>query len=247
MKRFNISIMVLAMTLVAAGAEAGPRTPEQAWRQMQGGAHRRITPVLPTNNRGAAGAMISPRVRNLQGGYYINRMKKPAKKGMQLPAIPQITPEPNAGQKKEPKKQPRPLTTPAAKGPQPKAVPTAPAKGRLAAALTRIVGKIRKAVARHREARKNKAPPNTPLSQFAHQLGLTTEALVGGVRLNQLKNISQGTLYSLRQGKIITETEYQTILRMRTGLPIAPASDPTPQVTVKKEEPQLVPPPASFQ
>ncbi len=84
--------------------------------------------------------------------------------------------------------------------------------------LSRMMQRLNEAMREQARSRQKAAVSLEQLREMSRHVGLITEYLVGTARLPSLYKLSPETLVTLRRGKMITETEYQTLMGIAAGL-----------------------------
>ncbi len=266
----TIILASLSLLLALPSAWAGPKTPEQAWRQMQGGSQRRIT--LPRTNRPL---YRTPQVKRplVRTKTKTNTTVVQPKQKPQIPAAKKPVKKPGQGwlsklkskfkRSNEPKVKEKAQSTDVADVQQARSHKVGRAMGLARVKLTSLwsglVGGINNIIAAHRQRREIRDAAFNALYWRQPMIipagsPIPAEVLIGGMRLHKLQNLSQGTLTNLYRSGMVTAAEYRIITEARMGLPQmmqmqqgAPAPEGGQTAAPQPEQPTMPPPPQQQQ
>lgn len=251
------TLLLAAALLLALGQPAGaaPRTPEEAWRQMQG-----LTQPKHRTNLRPHGKRTPPRRTTKQS----LRPLHPRSAG---PKAEGKTKNRGAGAAEG---KDTATTTRAGEGEGKKGKGSpgrdrlkrrmAQTRAKMADLLRRVAGRLEQAAARVKEKatarakqpgrvagpapRAGKAPSKEPAAKPVVARGqISAEKLLGDLRLHQFQQISLPTLGVLKQARMVTEAEYRKLLRLHTGLTELERQLMGPGAPAQQSPPANTPPP----
>lgn len=261
MRTTTLILAALTPILMCATGWSAPRTPEQAWRQMQQDRSQRRSGFsnrsnfrapqvnIPRVNQNATRSTTRPVTQPATTEQVAPKKAKPGKKRLSN-LWGKLKGKFKRGDKAgaDAAQSASDVQQPTNQGAGAKARKVAgKARERLGSIWQRFVGSInsalvqrseRRQAARAAEAQIWAAGANSPFKGKP----IPAEVLVGGLRLHKLQSYNPSALYMLRKGGIINETEYQIIIQSRMGIP-AGGMPQAEQPQSEQQQPVTPPPP----